>query len=523
MTPPCALANVAWAASQVRSWASFRRALCAPAPAQRLLLARTLARNAKSEFGRRHDFAQLRSVREFQRRVPPCTWDDLAADVQRVAGGAAGVLTHEPVRNLAWTSGSTGGAKHIPFTRELLREFQRAIGPWITEMYRTRPALLGGPAYWSVTPPAVGAAQGDGPVPVGFEEDTEYLGGWTKRLVDRALAVPGSIREERDVERFRHLTALFLLRTPQLRLVSVWHPSFLTLLLDAIERDWEALLRDVHDGLRAAPWARLRPGDTRRARTLEAAGPGELGRVWPRLRLVSAWASGHAALGAAELACRLPGVELQAKGLVATEAFVSLPFAGRHPLAIRSHFFEFERSPGDFCLAHELERGEEAAVLVTTGGGLYRYRLGDRVRVDDFVERTPSLTFVGRTDARSDLRGEKLDEVFVTAVIDELLRETGTAARFAMLRPELPSEGAPRYCLQLESPTAQLAPLAQRLEALLSRNPHYAHCVRLGQLAPSRVVAVEAGFERYAEERLRRGQRLGDVKPPALDLSPAPR
>ena len=92
---------------------------------------------------------------------------------------------------------------------------------------------------------------------------------------------------------------------------------------------------------------------------------------------------------------------------------MTIPFDGRHPLAIRSHFFEFVESNGSVKLAHELQRGMEYTLLLTTGGGLYRYKLCDRVIVDDFVHETPSLRFLGKDDRVSDLFGEKLSDGFV--------------------------------------------------------------------------------------------------------------
>ena len=116
-----------------------------------------------------------------------------------------------------------------------------------------------------------------------------------------------------------------------------------------------------------------------------------------------------------------PGVEIQPKGLLATEAFVTIPFAGRHPLAIRSHFFEFLE--GDRPrMAHQVEPGGIYSVVVTTGGGLYRYRLEDRVEVTGFVGRTPSLRVLGKEGHVSDLRGEKLHESFVAGALERAFR-----------------------------------------------------------------------------------------------------
>src|SRR5262249_47808944 len=116
--------------------------------------------------------------------------------------------------------------------------------------------------------------------------------------------------------------------------------------------------------------------------------------TWPRLALISCWADAAAALLTPEVRALFPAVELQAKGLLATEGFVSFPLVDQPgaALAIRSHFFEFEEGDGARCqLAHELDRGGRYRVVLTTAGGLYRYRLEDEVEVVGFRQQCPLL------------------------------------------------------------------------------------------------------------------------------------
>src|SRR5438874_1367669 len=169
---------------------------------------------------------------------------------------------------------------------------------------------------------------------------------------------------------------------------------------------------------------------------------------------------------------RLPGARLQAKGLLATEAFVSIPFAGAHPLAVRSHFFEFLDDQGTICLADELLVGRRYSIVVTTGGGLWRYRLGDRVEVDQLVRRTPSVRFVGRDDRVVDHFGEKLSDGFVARAISETLAYAKVHARFSMLAPESIDDEF-RYTLFLQSPQPVPRDLSARLDNALRANPHY--------------------------------------------------
>ncbi len=463
--------------------------------AQARLLGRILARNAASEFGGAHGFGRLRGVGDYVREVPLSTWDDHADAVARIAAGATGVLTAEPVRLLEPSSGSTAATKLVPYTAGLRADFARGIRPWLHDLYRSFPGVRAGRAYWSVTP-AVSRPAAAGGVPVGFDEDADYLGPVAKRLMGAVLAVPGDVARVATMDEFRVRTLTALLAADDLALVSVWNPTFFTLLLD-----WAAEhATEVTAGLPLE----------RRSALAGAVRAGDWAAVWPRLAVVSCWADAQAAPAASELGGRLPQARLQPKGLLATECFVAVPIerAGGAVLAARSHFFEFVgEGGGDPVPAHEVEAGRRYAVVVTTSGGLYRYRLGDLVEVAGHLGALPVLRFVGRADRVSDLVGEKLSEAFVAGAL-----AAAGASGFAVLTPD----GRRGYALVTDAPAPGLA---ERLDAALRENFHYDHARRLGQL--DAVCLVDAGPDaaaRYLAARVRRGQRLGDVKVPALEV-----
>ena len=141
----------------------------------------------------------------------------------------------------------------------------------------------------------------------------------------------------------------------------------------------------------------------------------------------------------------------------------TLPFApGRDPvLAVRSHFFEFMTDDGDCLGAHQVEQGREYSVVVTTGGGFYRYRLEDRVLVTGFLGVTPTLRFLGKADYVSDRYGEKIHAGHVGRVLDTLL--TGVQCRFCMLAPDRLDDG-PCYTLFIECNGGLPTDFSQRLE-----------------------------------------------------------
>ena len=518
------LAGVPWLAANAPGYRKFRAALDDPRAVQKQVLLSYLHRNADTAFGRLHGFSEIRTAEELQERVPLATYADFEPWIDRIAAGEKRVLTSSPVRALELTGGASSAAKRIPYTAELQREIRRAVAPWIFDLYKDRPRLALGCAYWSITPMALEEERRPSAVRVGFEEDGEYLGGFWKRLADATLAVPGDVRLVRDVESFRYVTLLCLLRRRDLSLISVWHPSFLTLLVKALPQHWANLCRDIAEGtlnppeplpppVRDALLLRLRPRP-HRAAELGWRSPDDLPRIWPNLRLISCWGDSHAALHLEELRRAFPGVEIQPKGLLATEAFVTLPYEGRTPVAVRSHFFEFlpEGSAGERPrLVHELEMGGVYSVAVTTGGGLYRYLLEDRVEVDGFVDRTPSLRFLGKEGHVSDLCGEKLHESFVAGALARTFARLGLAPRFALLAPD-----STHYTLYLEKEELPAA-LAGTLEEELAANPQYRASVALGQLAPAQVFRVDGdAFLLYLRRCRELGQRLGDVKPLAL-------
>jgi hypothetical protein len=510
-----AVANGIWGTASLSAWRRFARALRDPAAAQEQLLRRYLRENAATVAGRKFGFSSIASIDDYQSRVPISTFDSIDTFVQRVAAGEHNVLTCDPVRRLVPSSGSTSAVKLIPYTATLQREFSEAVDAWIADLYLRRPRLMLGPAYWSITPataperPFVNAQSN---VAIGFDDDSAYLGGVRSALARAVMAVPATVRFTCDLPSFRRTTLRHLLCARELRLISVWHPSFLSTLLDTLAKDWGAILDEVS------------AIDTARARKLRRIAPDQIPAIWPHLGLISCWGDGPAHASADELAARLPGVEVQRKGLLATEGVVTIPFGGHHPLAIRSHFFEFLTADGRAVLAHQLEPGVEYSVILTTGGGLYRYHLADRVIVTGRVERTPSLAFVGKDDRVSDRRGEKLSDGFVAGVFDTLFAARTPRPRFAMLAPE-ERESSVCYTLFIDAGSAagecaddaEAARLAAMLETGLRANPHYAWCVDIGQLHPARVVRVGPGADRaYVDFCVAQGQRMGDVKPVSL-------
>src|SRR6266542_2469234 len=137
-----AVVNVLWGGLSTPSWEHYRHALRAPAAAQERVLLSCLRRNADTVVGREHGFDSIRSVVDYQARVPPVSYDDISPLVHRAACGEARVLTRTRIERLVPTSGSTAAAKLVPFTADLRGEFTTAIGAWLIDLFLKRPTLM---------------------------------------------------------------------------------------------------------------------------------------------------------------------------------------------------------------------------------------------------------------------------------------------------------------------------------------------------------------------------------------------
>ncbi|WP_053180444.1 GH3 family domain-containing protein [Pseudomonas kilonensis] len=480
-----------------------------PELTQERLLQRLLKANSDCAFGRVHHFARIADSTQFRDNVPIHAYAQLHPWIQRAQQESEPILTSRPPLFFERTSGSSALHKAIPYTRDFLSEMHSALGVWLADMHRQVPGISHGSGYWSMSPPLQVPVTGPNGISVGSASDLEYLSGSNIAGLAGTLLIPEFAG---DLSNWRRQTLLALVADADLSFISVWSPTFLTSLLQPIfdgeSAEHEQTFAWLGDALPAARRSALR-----RARS-----QGVCTELWPRLAAVSCWMDGPSRNYYRQLAARFPQVQWLPKGLFATEGVVSVPFGDGPgcPLAIGSHYLEFLCEDGSLRNAHSLRMGESAQVLLTTGGGLYRYALGDRVRVVGMLGATPRVEFVGRTTVTSDLVGEKLDEHIVQNIFDRCITTTGAACL-------IPNASAmpPHYLALVATPEdLDASALALAVESELSNAFHYNQARRLGQLGPLRVRLLKGSADLLAQVLQQAaelsGIRAGDVKPRPL-------
>jgi hypothetical protein len=257
-----------------------------------------LARNARTAYLRR--YGSPRTISDFREQIPVVSYEELTPWIDCIRDGERDVLFAGSPVAFERTGGSTGAAKLIPYSAEGLCDFQRAVVPWLRALVETHG--ITGRAYFSISPATRPPELING-IPVGLP-DGAYLGATGVAVLADVTAVPFAVAAITDVTRWRTETSRHLAAARDLELIAVWSPTFLLGLLDGI-------------------------GDPR--------------VLWPRLKVVSCWASAASKPFADALAARMPHAHLQPKGLLSTETVVTIPDRDDRPVLTEFGFFEFER------------------------------------------------------------------------------------------------------------------------------------------------------------------------------------
>ena len=284
----------------------------------------------------------------------------------------------------------------------------------------------------------------------------------------------------------------------------------------------------VGPDLAARLTAALGGPDPARAAEIRAAavGDGERGlarRLWPKLKLILSNGTGAFAPHAARLR-RGPArdVPLLSTILAASEGLMGVGLepsddgSSAYCLVPRAMFFEFlpvdEEATHDTLLASDLVEGRDYELVVTTLGGLCRYRIGDVVTLVGRHGEAPVVEFKYRMGQVLNVRGEKTSEAALQAAVDAALPQVDVFAAIERCDDGLE---APGYDVIVAAGDAfDDNEAVDRLDdALKEANPVYKTWRDKGAISPPDVVRVSPGaFEALRRKSLEEGASPQQLK-----------
>jgi hypothetical protein len=482
---------------------------------QQEVLHRLLSRNADSDFGRQHHFADIRTVADYQRQVPVSDYEYFRPYIKRVLEGDIAALFAPGTRILMFTmtSGTTGEPKYLPVTDEFFRNYREGWHLWGTGVFADHRGLLGCKALqlasdWQQTMSPSG-------VPCG---NISGLAAETRSLISRIMFyLPSDIARIHDAAAKHYATLRIGLAKSKVGLLVTANPSTLIEFARRADQEKESLIRDIRDGtlsaeheipadVRAAlrPWLHKKP---RRAQELEKlverTGRLHLRDAWPRLQMISVWTGGSVGVYLPRLKEFFGETAIRDHGLSASEGRMTLPIADGTSAGVmdyRHQFFEFipeeehDSAEPTVLEGYQLEEGHNYFILLTTAGGLYRYDIHDVVRCVGFYGEVPLLKFLNKGKNFSSVTGEKLSEHQAIEAVTKSFAQLRLPAVTFTLAPVM--EDRPRYVLLIEAAekgqrSKELASAVQKnLESL---NVEYAEKCASGRILPLRVEELPAG------------------------------
>lgn len=447
-------------------FAQFRKSLDSAPERQERFLLDLVKRTAATDFGKAHGFARVRSIGDFRKAVPVGGYESVSAYIDREAAGETGAIipASDAIKAFACTTGTTGKSKILPVTQRWLQPYQSNWRMWGAKCIADHDTIIG--TKW---------LQISGPMNVGTTASGQQIGmvsaisaRYQNPIFNMFHAVPATVGDVADAEH-RYYAILRLAMAQNCGfLITVTAANFLKLARRG-DSQKERLIRDIHDGtfhhlddvkphLSEKSLAFASQPLKARAKDLERLAS-EHGALYPKhywdLRLICCWLGGTVGYQSRELSEYYGDVARRDIGYISTEGRHTIPLGDsgpQGPLIADGTFFEFQiEGSNETVLPHELEPGANYSVVLTSSNGLFRYAVGDIVRCDGYLGRSPVIAFQRKTNDVSDLEGEKISAEQVALAIQGVFEQfkMPLRGRFS-LTPLRPIIGAPYYGIVTE-------------------------------------------------------------------------
>lgn len=454
-------------------------------------LYRILQDNGRTAYGREMAFDRITSERAYRERVPCTVYEDYEGLCEPMR------YTAYPIRCRLATSGSTGEQKVFPLTEEALNRY----GSYICDM----------PYY------QFGGAEGPHLHTSVFHTgnpDKMLLSsayyGWLKEqklFVPAAYAGGERLLFAEDITDVSYVKAWLMLCTPALASIQSVFLYDVLLIMRYLEENWRRLLADMQAGqVGAAVGQEVKERllsclpsrevlERAEAVLMEGFERPVLPRLFEGLRFISGIGGESMAFQTKALARYSGDVPVCYFSYTLSECMAGIalyPKRAEYALLPYSAYYEFVREDGVCAGISELEPGVCYEPVITTFGGLYRYRTADILRVTAYEKETPVFTVAGRKRTVN-VAGEKLSEQLLAAAFQKW--ESGLDAALWDYAVGIEYEAPARY-LAFAEVTGSIDREAQerKLDHILqSMSEDYRDIRRLGMLRGCKLLICGRG------------------------------
>ncbi|KAG6789746.1 hypothetical protein POTOM_005870 [Populus tomentosa] len=428
------------------------------------VLAKILTQNAEVEYLKRFNLDGVTDRETFKSKIPMIRYDDLQPEIQRIANGdRSSILSTHPISEFLTSSGTSAGERKLmPTIKQELDRRQLLYSLLMPVMNLYVPGLDKGKGLYFLfvksetrTPGGLLAR----PVLTSYYKSDHFK----TRPYDPYNVYTSPNEAILCADSFQSMYTQMLcglLEREQVLRVGAVFASGLLRAIRFLQLHWRELADDIESGMLnkeiTDPSVKdcmvkiLKPNpklaEFVRMECSKENWEGIITRIWPNTKYLDVIVTGAMAQYIPTLDYYSGGLPLACTMYASSECYFGLnlnpmckPSEVCYTIMPNMAYFEFlPHNPAGFThdstpklvdLA-DVELGKEYELVITTYAGLYRYQVGDILRVTGFHNSAPQFHFVRRKNVLLSIDSDKTDEAELQKAVEnasQLLREFNTS------------------------------------------------------------------------------------------------
>ncbi|KAK3184283.1 hypothetical protein Dsin_031569 [Dipteronia sinensis] len=419
-----------------------------PDEVQERVLAEILSRSANVEYLKRHGLDGRIDRETFKQVMPVVVYEDLKPDIDRIANGdTSPILCSQPISEFLTSSGTSGGERKLmPTIEEELGRRSLLYSLLMPVMNQFVPNLDKGKGMYFLfikseakTPGGLVAR----PVLTSYYKSSHFKNRPYDPYTNYTSPNETILCQDSYQSMYSQLVCGLYQNSEVLRVGAVFASGFIRA-IQFLENHWPFLCNDIRTGtlnpqitdpsVREAVLRILKPNPELagfvEAECKKESWRGIITRLWPNTKYVEVIVTGTMSQYIPTLDFYSNGLPLVCTMYASSECYFGLnlnplckPSEVSYTLIPTMAYFEFlpvNRRPksvneklDDQQLVDlvDVKLGREYELVVTTYAGLYRYRVGDILKVAGFKNKAPQFNFVCRKNVALSIDSDKTDEV----------------------------------------------------------------------------------------------------------------
>lgn len=394
--------------------------------------------------GIKFKFKDIKSIECFKKQVPLTEYGYYENYINRMATGEKNILISEDVEYFGHTSGTTGKQKLIPSTKSSIRSASKYMALLTNKFCYDNFKENWNYGKGLMIADIVMTTYTEAGIPI----CSATSGGMNsiKHILPYLYTSPIEVMKIKDKEVALYLHVLFALTEVSLLYISGVFVSNILDLFRVLESNGQNLIRDIRTGrisnnlnmdenIRKNLNKHISPNASRANKLESEFKKGFKGisrRIWPSLSYIATVTGANFSIYDDKVNYYTDSLPIYSPAYASTEAMMGInPYADkiRYVIIPDTVFYEFipieeteEENQHTLCL-DELKVGGKYEIVITNYAGLYRYRIGDVIRVVDFYNNCPEVEFLYRKNQVLNMVSEKTNEEHLTNSIRSTIRK----------------------------------------------------------------------------------------------------